>query len=505
MRIYWIESVLSARDLPVLVGCGTDGASVNVSSQNGMRGKLQAALLWLYWAWCYGHRLELACKDAFSSHLFQDIDEMMLRLYYLYEKSPKKCRELSDLVTDLKEVFEFPDSGNLPVRAHGSRWITYKWKALQRVVDRYGAYLSHLATLIEDRSIKSIDKQHLKGFLLKYREARMIIGCALYTDALKPASLLSLTLQDDDVNIVQGIKHILQSHNSLKKLTSQNPVEWPVTKVVLSRLKDQNGGKVYQGSELHRFGDTTTKTCADQALSDLKSLDDQMRARLEWSDVNLMRSILLFLDTQSWQDSDKSSTDDNRLSEIKSALVSITDVFRAPLEAKGADLTCILDEIEDIVDYARTYLRIGHDSYNKVWYQLYSSPDSAKWPNIKLVSELLLSLPFSTAKVERFFSTLKIIKNERRTNLSCSTVNDLLEVNTEGPTLSTFSANAAVDLWWSDCSSGRRVNQKPRKEYRRHRKSSSTAVTLTSSESESEDLDELDLDTWDDWFSPHVD
>ena len=71
----------------------------------------------------------------------------------------------------------------------------------------------------------------------------MIIGSALYTDALKPASLLSLTLQDDDINIVQGIKHILKSHSSLMKLTSQDPVEWPVTKVVLSRLKDENGAK----------------------------------------------------------------------------------------------------------------------------------------------------------------------------------------------------------------------------------------------------------------------
>ena len=121
---------------PVLVGCGTDGASVNVSEQNGMRGKLQAALPWLYWAWCYGHRLELACKDAFSSRLFHDIDEMLLRLYYLYEKSPRKCRELSDLVNDLKEVFEFPEGGNVPLRAHGSRWITYKRKALQRRVYR---------------------------------------------------------------------------------------------------------------------------------------------------------------------------------------------------------------------------------------------------------------------------------------------------------------------------------------------------------------------------------
>lgn len=491
------ECVLSARELPVLVGCGTDGASVNVSDQNGMRGKLQATLPWLYWAWCYAHRLELACKNAFSSCLFHDIDDMLLRLYYLYEKSPKKCRELSDLVNDLKEVFEFPEGGNLPVRAHGSRWITYKRRALQRVVDRYGAYLSHLATLIEDTSIKSTDRQRLKGYLLKWREARMIIGSALYTDAIKPASLLSLTLQDDDINRVQGIKHILKSHSSLKKLTSQNPVEWPVTKVVLSRLKDENGGKVYQGSELHHFRDTTTKTCADQALANLKSLDDQMRARLQWSDVDLMRSILLFLDTQSWQDSEGSSTDDDRLCEIKSALLSITNIFRAPLEAKGADLTSILDEIEDIVDYARTYLRIGSDSYSKVWYQLYCSPDSTKWPNIMLVSELLLSLPFSTAKVERFFSTLKMIKNERRTNLSCSTLNDLLEVKTEGPTLSNFSADAAVNLWWSDCSTGRRVNQKPRKEYRRHKQSSST-VASTSGDSESEN--ELDLDTWDDWF-----
>jgi len=66
-----------------------------------------------------------------------------------------------------------------------------------------------------------------------------------------------------------------------------------------------------------------------------------------------------------------------------------------------------------------------------------------------LVSELLFSLPFSTAKVEWLFSTLKIIKNERTTNLSCSTLNDLLEVNTEDPSLKDFSGDAAVDLWWT--------------------------------------------------------
>ena len=90
---------------------------------------------------------------------------------------------------------------------------------------------------------------------LKIHQSRVQIGniwrdisAPLYTDALKLASLLSLTLPNDDINIVQGIQHSLKSHSSLKKLTFQNPAKWPVTKVVLSKPKDENGGKVYQGS-----------------------------------------------------------------------------------------------------------------------------------------------------------------------------------------------------------------------------------------------------------------
>ena len=203
------ENVLSVNGFPLLFGCGTDGASVDITEQNGMKGKLQAALPWLHWAWCYAHRLELACHDAFSSHLFCDIDEMLLRLTYLYEKSPKSAMIFQTLLVILRRCM------------NSLKEVTYlyKQKVLQRVVDRYGAYLNHFT---EDKSIKSTDRQRLKGYLLKWRQARMIIGSAMYTDALNPAYLLSLTLQDDDINVVQGIRNILKSHTSLKKLTSQS-------------------------------------------------------------------------------------------------------------------------------------------------------------------------------------------------------------------------------------------------------------------------------------------
>lgn len=104
--------VLGVEGKPILVGGGTDGASVNISEQNGMQGTMQRALPWLFWGWCYAHRLELACKDSLSSKLFKDIQEMLLRLYYLYEKSAKKSCELLDIVEDLREVYDISQGGD---------------------------------------------------------------------------------------------------------------------------------------------------------------------------------------------------------------------------------------------------------------------------------------------------------------------------------------------------------------------------------------------------------
>lgn len=108
-----------------------------------MKGKIQQELPWLFWAWCYAYRLELACKDVFTSQLFTSITDMQLRLYYLYSKSPKKLRELSDIVCDLGKVFELPKGGDAPIHSQGSCWISHKHQALQQVIECYGAYTSH--------------------------------------------------------------------------------------------------------------------------------------------------------------------------------------------------------------------------------------------------------------------------------------------------------------------------------------------------------------------------
>ena len=99
------DSVLGVSTKPLLIGIGTDGATVNIGAQKGLRGQMQRALPCLFRYWCYAHRLELTYKAAFSSSLFGSVQEMLLRLYYLYKKLSKISRELEDITTDLKQVF----------------------------------------------------------------------------------------------------------------------------------------------------------------------------------------------------------------------------------------------------------------------------------------------------------------------------------------------------------------------------------------------------------------
>ncbi len=89
--------------------------------------------------WCLAHCLELSLKDALKDTFFSSVDEMLLRVYYLYEKSPKKCCEIDEVVAELKicfELSEMPDKGgNRPLRACGTRFVSHKVAALGRLID----------------------------------------------------------------------------------------------------------------------------------------------------------------------------------------------------------------------------------------------------------------------------------------------------------------------------------------------------------------------------------
>ena len=171
-----------------LVGIWSDGAAANIA-RGGLKGLVEAELDWVFWMWCLAHRLELAVKDALKGTAFDANDDMLLKLYYLYEKSPKKCRELEEVISDMKNCITFNDVGSRPVRVSGSRWVSHKLSAMRRVLSKYGAYTNHLITLSEDSTVRSADRAKLRGYCRQWTDAKYLLGCAVFIDVLTPSSI----------------------------------------------------------------------------------------------------------------------------------------------------------------------------------------------------------------------------------------------------------------------------------------------------------------------------
>ena len=148
-----------------LIGFCADGANVNKGGKTGVKALLQEVCPWILFIWCMSHRLELAIKESLTGTQFMMIDEMLLHLYLLYEKSPKKCNQLEELHEQLKEVYEF-ESGTLkPLRSNGTRWITHKLSAIRLIIDKFGLYMRHLDDMVADKSYTSNMRAKVEGFL----------------------------------------------------------------------------------------------------------------------------------------------------------------------------------------------------------------------------------------------------------------------------------------------------------------------------------------------------
>ena len=73
-------------------------------------------------------------------------------------------------------------------------------------------------------------------------------------------------------------------------MSEQDPTEWPTVKLVCSRVKDEENEKVYQGAVVRGCSAAVLEECANVAKRNIR-LASEINARLEWSDMKLLRSL----------------------------------------------------------------------------------------------------------------------------------------------------------------------------------------------------------------------
>ena len=72
---------------------------------------------------------------------------------------------------------------------------------------------------------------------------------------------------------------------------------------------------------------------------------------------------------------------------------------------------------------------------------------SSLYPYIPKIASIALTLPVSTADCERGFSMMNRIKTDQRSRLKTSTLDKLIRLSSEGPSMDNFDYDAAVSLW----------------------------------------------------------
>ena len=475
-------SEISAELCKKLVGVGTDGASANIAAA-GLKGLVERRLSWVFWMWCMAHQLELAVKDALKSTAFDSIDDLLLRLYYLYEKSPKKCRELEDIVTDLKQCLSFDDAGIKPVRASGSRWVAHKLNAMKRIVSKFGAYTNHIAALSEDRSVKSVDRAKLKGYFNKWTQAKYLFGCAFFVDLLTPCMIFSKCMQCDEVDILGALSGLLKTLKETDKLASKPLDQWPTYAATLGKCTEEAGNTVYQCQELKKYSEAQ-RYYNSKYEEYCSSVSQCIKSRLSWSDLQLMRDIIFMLSSHGWE---KLVEEDDDLE----AIDRLIERFASPLQGAQTDVDVIKREFGNMIEYAVQYIAISSLDYHSVWWRLFHAPNSAEWSNVLVLAELLFSLPASNGKLERVFSTLSAVKVNKRSRLTNQSLDDLLLLKSDKIPLADFRPDPSIDLWWS--AKARRTSQKERKGYKPRSSDRPSTSYTQDSESEPEDM----LERWD--------
>ena len=218
-----------------MTNLSVDGASVNSGIHNGLGAKMIESTAWFSTIHCFNHSLELAVKATFNTTFFKEVDNMLLKLFYLYRESPKRLREL-------KMFGEMYDQ-SIPklYKSYGTTWIAHEVKAMEIALNNNGIYIKHLESLANTDS-QALKRAEIAGEVKSKKNGKFLIHLAIYLDVLTPLKVIGLGFQKEKHDPTEAVRRI-------KEFT------WTMTKLQLlidASLDSDNGGRLTHLTKLFK-------------------------------------------------------------------------------------------------------------------------------------------------------------------------------------------------------------------------------------------------------------
>jgi hypothetical protein len=382
-----------------LVGVSCDGASAMLGRKQGFASRLQELMPYLIIVHCLAHRLALSCKDAMQDTALADADNWIDTAFSFFRKSPLRTAHLVATAADLDS-----DRFLLLKRPCPTRWLSTD-AAVEAIVADLPALWKTLADMPTDATAV--------GLLSKMKTKRFVRALYTFHTVLPHLAHFSRELQADSLNFSDIAPAVQSCCRRLQLIQSENQV--------LERLRaDWNKFEFELGVLDVQEEKCITELTGKYVVATVAAIHDRV------GDTAVLKPF----DILNPQRIRASNATDPHFGEpeVKLLFLRYKHLMKRNERAALTEWQHFCDQFGDVHPHV--------NSGTQLCKAVITMPNAMTVnPFLTTIAQIALTLPFSTACAERGFSSMGRIKSIARNRLSEDTLQHLMTIVLNGPTM----------------------------------------------------------------------
>lgn len=435
----------------LLVGFGSDGASVMIGPYGGLIVKLrQTYNLNIYGVHCMAHKFNLASGRAWKEEKnFKKVENLINLVYAFYNnRGHKRKGHLVNTASEMGEIYyEYSQIFRV-------RWIASEYAAVLKVKESYTLLITDLQIIINnvDKQFTAATVQDARSLFEQLTDKHFYTFLHFLLDVLEVMRLVSVKLQKS-LGLMIGKERMFRSfmQNLRNRAEKAGAEETAMLNTALcgdteNQLGPCSSLDMFETSDVVKYGSIRLKIHHKNHFTKLSLIRDLFIDKLvteieKYFDMNNLADFDTFLPTTLPDDEFSVSVHPSIAATGRLALSFGLPVEETMLEWKEA-LTSIVG--------SSNFERYRNDRTGLNFYSFFLADKNIPWKtNSKKFIEILLVLPIGSADAERGFSVLKHIKYDRRARLKTNMVNGLMRLRLNGPPIEKLNALPLAKLWIS--------------------------------------------------------
>ena len=460
-----------------VVAFGADGAIVNLGKKGGVAALMRKDIPYLVDFHCLPHRLELALLEMQKScKSVEEVYDVLNLVWKTYHYSAKSSRDLKALASELGvEALK-------PTQVSGTRWLPHVSRALkvfikpgddktsEELTGQYALVLYHMEHLGTSSTSADI-KGRAKFIAKRMRDVQFAAFCHFLADMFSILGKLSLKMQSDDLILPVAVSQLKETVAAITCLKSRHVPNGHLEKFLDETSKSRDKDiSVFQGIDLQgslegrvkRIGTSPSfnsevnkaiELCLDglkERFGPLMTSPSPSDSHSSYGPTNVIHDFLIF-NVDSWPDNDAKLIDFGN-----NNIERLINWFQPALQTAGCQVHEILPQWRSMKIMFNSQYR--DKDCNSLWKMFLSKdPYKSDLKDILHLVEILLVLPISAAGCERMVSSQNRIKSSLRASLKTSSLEGLIRISAQGPSLEEFDPVPSVNRWFArDRSKGER-------------------------------------------------